>query len=341
MRYKLTNPIPSSSIILTCQPFPYRDQPIHLYDAYTSSVRAFYRPYNALDEVEAPTVATFTPDGQSIVAAGFRTDRTIHVFATARPGRDSTIWRLGKTRRSSDGQKGLVAALAHHADSNLLAVGTYAPGSIYVYDHRAQQQPTGTILNGLCVVGHGRSHTRKKRRFPSDTVEEDENWLSSAKIKWFLTRAQGGVTQLQFSKEQPYILYSASRRSDSVLSWDLRMLSGNPDHQSNPIRGLGSFATCSDSNQRIEFDMDSERLFVGGVDNCVRIYDIASGELKGKIEGLDDVCNGVSCNQEQLAVACGARRFPTENELDSDHIDQSDIPGCLRLYQMQTKKGED
>jgi len=82
------------------------DRPIHLYDAYTGAVRASYRPYNGLDELEAPMVATFAPDGGSITAAGFRTDRMIQIFDTARPGRDAlTTLHLGKTRRSTDGQK--------------------------------------------------------------------------------------------------------------------------------------------------------------------------------------------------------------------------------------------
>ena len=90
----------------------FSDQPVHLYDAYTGAVRATYRPFNAMDEMESPTVAIFSGNGQKILAAGFRTDRTIHIFDAAVPGRDSTILHLGKTRRSSDGQKGLVSALS-------------------------------------------------------------------------------------------------------------------------------------------------------------------------------------------------------------------------------------
>jgi WD40 repeat protein len=312
-------------------------------------VRASYRPYNALDELEAPTVATFSPDGQTVVAGGFRTDRVLHVFQTVRPGRDSTIWRLGKTRRSSEGQKGLVSALTYSSDSNLLAVGTYSPGSIYIYDQRTQL-PAGTILSGRCVVGHGKSHSRKKRRIVVDDDNNDD-WLQSAKIQWFVTRAQGGITQLQFSSS--YTLYSASRRSDAILMWDLRMLSG--DHkQSDPIRGIGSFSTCSDTNQRLEFDCDDETMYVGGRDKCVRIYDIASGKQTGAIDNLEDASNGVSymAQTKLLAVATGSRRFPTESELDNSddsELDNSElenseldnieveqgVPGCLRLYSLR------
>ena len=334
----------SASILSFCS-----DQPIHLYDAYLGSVRASYRPCNALDELESPTVATFSPDGQRLFATGFRTDRSIHVFDIARPGRDSTVLHLGKTRRSSDGQKGLVSALASTTDSRVFAVGTYSPGSIYVYDDRTGQQPTGTILNGLCVVGHGRSHSRRKRRFvvepATDSIDEETDWLSSAKIKWFLTRAQSGITQMLFASDQQYTLYSASRRSDSILSWDLRMLSANSEYQSHPIRGLASFSTKNDTNQRLEFDLDEtgRRIFVGGRDQCVRIYDVQSSKLIGSIQNLDDASNGVShaklLQTDKLAVATGARRFPEQNEIDeSDDSCQKcePAPGFLRLYNLKT-----
>lgn len=304
-------------------------------------------------------MATFSPDGQSIVAGGFRTDRFLYVFSTARPGRDAlTTQRLGKTRRSSDGQKGLVSALAFHGHGSLLAVGTYSPGSIYVYDQRTdgKQQPTGTILNGLCVVGHGRSHSRRKRRFvetqqPSSTSsdknqdDQQSDWLSTAKIKWFLTRAQGGITQLEFARNHEYLLYSASRRSDAVLVWDLRMLSGHANYQSHPIRGLASFATSSDTNQRLEFDLDndSSKIYVGGRDKCVRIYDTASGKQMGCIEHLEDASNGVSCHKQMLAVATGSRRFSLE-ESDNDDEEtnqlEDEVPGYLRLYRLSEKSVE-
>ena len=74
---------------------------MHLYDAYTGAVRASYRPYNALDELESPVVASFSHNGDKLATGGFRTDRSLHVFDVGIPGRDSTVLRLGKTRRSS------------------------------------------------------------------------------------------------------------------------------------------------------------------------------------------------------------------------------------------------
>ena len=334
----------------------YRDQPVHLYDAYTGAVRATYRPYNRLDEMESPTVVHFS--GDRIFCAGFRTDRVLHIFDAAVPGRDSTVLRLGKTRHSSDGQKGIVSALASTPDARYFCVGTYAPGSIYVYDDRAGHFSDHTVLNGLCVVGHGRSHSRKKRRFvhaedPTNSALAEsllgDAFIHQAKAKWFQTRTQGGVTQLKFAPNQEYILYSASRRSDSILVWDLRMMSSNANESSSPIRGIGSFQTSLDTNQRLEFDLseDGSHLFAGGLDQCVRVYETKTGKLVQKLSDLDDAANGVSftCLSNQacyLAVATGSRRFPKDDDNDDDGETQKDAtpPGLLRLYKLDKKNAQ-
>ena len=329
-----------------------RDQPIHLFDAYSGAIRASYRPYNALDEMESPTVVQFSPNGQCILAGGFRTDRCVHVFDVSRPGRDSTVLRLGKTRRSSDGQKGLVSAIAGASDGRIFSIGTYSPGSIYIYDNRTSEQPSGTVLQGVCVVGHGRSHSRKKRRFANmeDTAADDTlSLFTQGRIKWFQSRAQGGLTQLRFSHATEYLLYSASRRSDYILSWDLRMLSGNPDFQSRPISGIRSFARISNTKQRLEFDLDDEanRLLVGGLDRCVKYYDTETGDLLGTIDGcFNDAVNGVSFHRFSskygvLAASCGSRRFPSEEDLENDLITcMPTAPGRLRLFRIGTPVAE-
>jgi WD40 repeat protein len=327
-------------------------------------------------------VVAFHPSGQYIAAAGFRTadQRTIHIFDTAIPGRQSNTLLLGKTKRSKDGQKGLVSALtygpARHGQQNLVVVGTYAPGSIYVYDQRAGPQRSGTVLNdGHCLVGQGESSRRacnKRKRFDADLnvpvvsapgeqqatgsdaaddITNNTSWLSSAKSKWFQSRAKGGITQLQFGGSgHEYVLYSASRRSNTILAWDLRMLSDQEDFVSRPcsLYGLSSFATENDTNQRLQFDLNEtgDTLYSAGSDNCVRIYDTKSGVLEGVINKLGDAANGVSfcvvselsgTQQAFVAVTTGSRHFPSEDDFENELIHTSScnmVPGSIRLYKV-------
>ena len=307
------------------------DQPVHLYDAYTSSIRATYCPYNDKDEMESPQLVSFQPDGQKLVCGGFRTDRCLHLFDTNRPGKEGTLVKLGKTRRSTDGQKGHVSSLAFASSSNnnVLAVGTYSPGSIYIYDTR-MATVAGSILQGLCVVGHGKSHARKKRRFPTDdddnSNKDGQLLFTAVKVQWYHSRTRGGVTQLRFANNN-HRLYSTSRRSDAVLAWDVRMLT-DPTNATRPICGTNHYPTNNQTNQRMEFTLsDCERyLFVGGNDCCVRVYNTVTNQLVTTLDGLDDAANGVSyhsVHNGSLAVALGCRKFPSEDcyNDDDDHAD--------------------
>jgi len=342
-----------------------RDQPVQLIDAYTGQRRATYSPVNRMDEMESPTLVKFSPHGDKIVTAGYRTDRMILLFDSSRPGKSGCRLQLGKTKRSSDGQKGLVSALAfnHSSDAvapnSLLAVGTYAPGTIYMYDFRQGcQQPAGTIWNGSCIVGHGKNHHSKKRKFHFESANENNmaedetisggDMFSAAESKWYSRRVQRGITQLEFDAQG--LLYSASRNSDAVLVWDVRMLSGHDDLEHLPVRGYASYAANMQTNQRMEFALDSvsSRLWVGGCDDGnVSVYDTASESSRsgsGKPVqtltvtscGLGDAVNGLSYHSgyDMLAVATGSRRFPPEGAYDEDDnsVASNCPPGSLQLY---------
>lgn len=304
----------------------YRDQPIHLYDAYTGEIRATYRPYNRLDEMESPATVCFANNGRQIIAGGFRTDRMLHVFDLNRPGRETAIvLKLGKTRRSKDGQKGLVSALSvASTQQNLLAVGTYSPGSIYLYDVRTQTTPVAElVVDGSCVVGHGKSHSRKRKHFVDPDDGTDSLNFSAAKVQWYQSRARGGVTQVEFSPDCQYLL-SSSRRSNAVLQWDLRRLSS-----SSFCPGVASYETCSDTNQRLGFAFDGEdRLVVGGQDKCVRVYTLnGTVSLVAKFDDFGDAVNGVSLHdfegKKLMATAVGSRKFPSDEDWDLDVVDDS------------------
>ncbi|CAJ1968151.1 unnamed protein product [Cylindrotheca closterium] len=305
-----------------------RDQPVHLYDAYTGQIRATYRPYNLLDELDSPAAFCFLKGGQHFVTGGFKRERALQIFDVARPGRDPLVsLQLGKTRKSSDGQKGLVSSLQYSDYHNIIACGTYSPGSIYLYDARAQSTPIQQIIiTGNCVVGHGKSHSRKRKHFNHfDEEGGGEVNFSSAKIKWFQSRAITGVTQLEFADDGTS-LFSLSRRSNAVIQWDLRKLT-----TSSHCPALKSYETDNDTNQRLEFALHQNHLFVGGRDNCLRVYDCCDSSSSSEKEDVavyqtfDNSVNGISITnlgeKTILASATGSRSFPTEADYDDDDDD--------------------
>ena len=90
--------------------------------------------------------------GSRVYGTGFRSDRTIAVFDTSVPGRDGCIARLGKTRRSRDGQKGVPSALAFpdggRGPTGVFAAGTYSPASIRCIGVDGPRQVAYTAVDG-------------------------------------------------------------------------------------------------------------------------------------------------------------------------------------------------
>ena len=310
-----------------------REQPIHLYDAYYAGViRATYAPYNPeRDEPMSPLLAKFDATGSKLLCGGFKSDRFLHMFDTARPGRDSLgCYKLGKTRRSHDGQKGLVSSLcwAKNTNSNIFAVGTYSPGSIYMYDVRMSGEDNVAVVlhGGVSVVGHGKRVKRFAIANNNGNVDcDDDNssnnnnendtglsMFSLAKAQWFQKRAQTGITQLEFCQSD-HALLSASRTSDAVLKWDVRMMTA-PERAIQPICGVKSYAANHTTNQRMEFHVhkdDDTLISIGDRDKMVQVYNIATGALVETIE-VGDVVNGVSVHSDFMAVSLGERRFEDE-----------------------------
>ncbi|KAL3919194.1 MAG: hypothetical protein SGILL_003878 [Bacillariaceae sp.] len=283
----------------------------------------------------------------------------LQIFDVARPGRHPMLTiKLGKTRRSKDGQKGLVSSLAHNGATGLCAIGTVSPGSIYLYDVRtycrtpaaeiiASTAASTTSTQTTCVVGHGKGRRKrlggKRKHFHMDDDEgsgdDEDNVLNfaAAKQNWYQQKAQTGVTQLEFlssehsdSGSDSHYLFSTSRRSGAILQWDLRKLSN-----STFCPGVASFEIENETNQRIEFQLHGDKLWTGGKDGCVRVYDVTSGEQEALLhpcgdnenrdcQGVIDAVNGVSVctnpttGRALLATAIGSRHFPADADWEND-----------------------
>ncbi|ETL35747.1 hypothetical protein F442_12429 [Phytophthora nicotianae P10297] len=107
-----------------------RDQPVHLWDAYTGELRASYRAFDHMDELASAQSLAFNSTGTKLFA-GF--DRMIRFFDLSQPSRDFRARPLSKTRRSRKGQRGLISTLHFNPDhSKIYAAGSYA-GTTCVY----------------------------------------------------------------------------------------------------------------------------------------------------------------------------------------------------------------
>lgn len=286
-----------------------RGQPVHLYDAYNGQIRATYCPLNVeRDETDSPLTVKFSPNGSHLVCGGFQTDRFLSIFDTNRPGKSGMVRKLGKTKRSSDGQKGLVSSVSFAQFSpHILAVGTFTPGSIYLYDIRSSSAVvTFSHIDSMAIVGHGKNFQLKS------VEDEEDNFLSQAKIKWFQRRVKNGVTQLEFCNND-FTLVSACRNSDAVVSWDVRRMTCGSE---TPVGVSKGYSANLESNQRIGFHVHNENLYVGGRNKTVSVYNISSGNLLRTIP-MPDVVNDVSIDASTglLAVSLGERSFDEDDGL--------------------------
>ncbi|XP_058802892.1 telomerase Cajal body protein 1-like [Phymastichus coffea] len=95
--------------------------PIHLWDAFTGQLRATYRAYNQVDEVEAAISVQFTDSGTK-VWSGYK--NALRTFDSNRPGRQTETIYL---KKDFPNVTGLVSCIRENPGmSGLIAFGTYS-----------------------------------------------------------------------------------------------------------------------------------------------------------------------------------------------------------------------
>lgn len=138
-----------------------RDNPIHVWDAFTGHLKASYRAYDHLDELSAAHSLCFSPDGSQLFC-GF--DKMVRVFDTSRPGRDC---ECRPTFQKKQGQPGIVSCIAFSPDQDIYACGSYSRCvGLYSYQEGVPlavlHGPIGGVTHlrfsadGRCVFSGGR-----------------------------------------------------------------------------------------------------------------------------------------------------------------------------------------
>ncbi|XP_028047467.1 telomerase Cajal body protein 1 [Monomorium pharaonis] len=98
-----------------------RESPVHLWDAFTGELRATYRAYNQVDEVEASISVQFVDSGKEIWC-GFK--NAVRTFNTDRPGRQTSDIQF---KQDFPNMIGLVSCIRENPIMpGLVAFGTYS-----------------------------------------------------------------------------------------------------------------------------------------------------------------------------------------------------------------------
>ncbi|KAG7558247.1 hypothetical protein FFLO_02810 [Filobasidium floriforme] len=162
------------------------DAPVRLVDGKTGKTRASYPIVNHSERFIAPSSLCFNGDASRLYC-GF--DSAIEVFEFNRPGSSGTRLKTSPTRKSRDGQKGMISALTFAPDgSGTFAAGSYS-GNISIYSEDSGEDRLAEIVMG---------------------------------------EPSSGITQLTFHPTNGYVLWAASRMSDHIAGYDMRNLNGGP-----------------------------------------------------------------------------------------------------------------
>ena len=277
----------SSNPVTCCFVASSRDHPLHLWDAFTGTLRASYRAYDHLDEIVAAYAVSFSADGSQLVA-GY--NRCLRIFDLSVPGKSLQTWATSASRKARDGQRGLISALAPSVDgSNLIAAGSYH-GSIVLYDARSGR-PAMDLTGNVS--------------------------LANAPV--------GGVTQLKFAPDGRPLLFSGSRRgrnaeASHVVCWDVRVNGGDVcaayPRQCTTHQRIG-----------FDIDPTGRYLATGTDAPEALVYDLSTGALAASLGSQGDAVNGCAFHPRGLpllALATGTRHIVPPSGSHDDSSSSSD-----------------
>nr|GEW97431.1 hypothetical protein [Tanacetum cinerariifolium] len=270
-----------------------RDHPIHLWDTTTGKLRCTYRAYDNMDEITAAFSIGFNPTGTKIFA-GY--NKSVRIFDIHRPGRDfeqrSTIqgnkevdmtnflyFRVYKEYlKKEDAAKNEALKKTHLLHQLTRIFDIHRPGRDFEQRSTIQGNKEGQsgIISSIAFSPSHTGMVATGSYSQTTAIHREDNM----EILYVLHGQEGGVTQVQFSKDGNY-LYTGGRKDPYILCWDIR----------NTVEIVYKLYRSSETtNQRIQFDIDpyGRHLGTGGQDGLVHIYDLQTGQWVSSFQAASD-----------------------------------------------------
>ncbi|XP_023412189.2 telomerase Cajal body protein 1 isoform X1 [Loxodonta africana] len=193
-----------------------RENPIHIWDAFTGELRASFRAYNHLDELTAAHSLCFSLDGSQLFC-GF--NRTVRVFHTARPGRDCEV---RSTFAKKQGQSGIISCIAFSPTQPLYACGSYGRSlGLYACDSGSPLALLGGHHGGithLCFHPDGNRLFSGARK-DAELLCWDLRWPGHP--LWSLSREVATNQRIYFDLDPTGQFLVSGSTGGAVSVWDL------------------------------------------------------------------------------------------------------------------------
>lgn len=271
-----------------------REVPLKILDGTTGAPRASYRPMNHLDELDGCIAGCFSPDGQQIFATAFE---RIYQWDVNRPGPNLRVMESSPSRKSREGQKGLLSCIQPRWDqTGVYAVGSFS-GHVGIYDMRTEaSESSGPIMK--C-------------------------------ISW------GGVTQVAFHPSGWEVIF-ASRHNMDLDVWDMRnpdvtwSIGPRPAKTNQRLQFSLSSDGCLATGNSLDgtiyhYLFEESKANVNPCTTFVAHQDVVGGVAWNPVDPT------------MLATASGQRHFENEDNSSDSDIDDSRPPrpkdNSIKLWQ--------
>ncbi|KAL9234106.1 hypothetical protein vseg_009013 [Gypsophila vaccaria] len=280
-----------------------------------------------------------TSDLTSCVFATTSRDHPVHLW-------DSATGELRCTYRAYDAMDEITAAFSiafNPAGSKIFAgynktlrvFDVHRPGRDFVQRSTLQASKEGQsgIISAIAFSPTHSGMFATGSYDQSTAIYREDNM----ELLYVLHGQEGGVTQVQFSKDGNY-LYTGARKDPYIMCWDVR----------NTVEVLYKlYRSTEQTNQRISFDIEpcGRHLATGGQDGMVHVYDLQTGQWTSSFAAASDTVNGFSFHPylPMAVTSSGHRRFgfPADADDGEEALTLSGYENCVSVWSFSYDAAEE